>query len=53
VTEVETAEAVFLCNAVRGILPLARLGGRTWGPHPQVTAMRAQLAAAHPAFATD
>lgn len=53
VTEVETAEAVFLCNAVRGILPLARLGGRTWGPHPQVTAMREGLAAAHPAFATN
>ena len=30
VTEVEAADAVFLCNAVRGILPVARLGARTW-----------------------
>lgn len=50
VTDVEAAEAVFLCNAVRGILPVARLGPRQWRHHPQVTALRAQLAAAHPAF---
>jgi 4-amino-4-deoxychorismate lyase len=50
VTEVETAEAVFLCNAVRGILPVTRLGGRTWPLHPQVAALRERLAAAHPGF---
>lgn len=50
VIEVETAEAVFLCNAVRGILPVARLGGRTWPLHPQVAALRERLAAAHPGF---
>ena len=50
VTDVETAEAVFLCNAVRGILPVARLGGCTWSAHPQVIALRKQLALAHPAF---
>jgi 4-amino-4-deoxychorismate lyase len=51
VTDVETSQAVFLCNAVRGILPVARLGvARTWGPHPRVTALQAQLAAAHPGF---
>ena len=51
VTEVETAEAVFLCNAVRGILPVARLDGCTWPVHPQVSALRELLAAAHPGFA--
>ncbi|QNP41013.1 aminodeoxychorismate lyase [Lysobacter solisilvae (ex Woo and Kim 2020)] len=50
VTDVETADAVFLCNAVRGILPVARLGARQWLPHPQVAALRAQLASNHPAF---
>jgi len=50
VTDVETADAVFLCNAVRGILPVARLGGRTWSLHPQVVALRKRLALAHPAF---
>jgi 4-amino-4-deoxychorismate lyase len=50
VTEVETAEAVFLCNAVRGILPVTRLGDRRWPLHPQVSALRKRLAAANPAF---
>ncbi len=49
--EVETADAVVLCNAVRGILPVARLGDRVWSPHPAVDAARRRLAAAHPAFA--
>jgi 4-amino-4-deoxychorismate lyase len=52
VMDVEAAQAVFLCNAVRGILPVARLGAaRTWGMHPRVTALQEQLAAAHPGFA--
>jgi len=50
VVEVEAAEAVFLCNALRGILPVARLGTRTWSPHPQVAALQRRLAAEHPAF---
>lgn len=49
--QVEAAEAVFLCNAVRGILPVVRLGERAWAPHPQVSALRARLAAAAPMFA--
>lgn len=49
--QVESAEAVFLSNAVRGILPVARLGDRAWAPHPQVSALRARLAAAAPMFA--
>ncbi|BDU17237.1 aminodeoxychorismate lyase [Lysobacter auxotrophicus] len=53
VTEVEAADAVFLCNAARGILPVARLGARSWRPHPQVAQLRRRLAAEHPAFATE
>ncbi len=49
--EVETADAVFLCNAVRGILPVARLGDRTWLPHPRVVDACRALALDHPAFA--
>ena len=48
--EVETADAVILCNAVRGILPVARLGHRFWSPHPAVAEALRSLAAAHPAF---
>lgn len=53
VTEVEAADAVFLCNAVRGILPVARLRDRSWRPHPQVLELQRRLAAEHPAFATE
>ncbi|NOT89345.1 MAG: aminodeoxychorismate lyase [Lysobacter sp.] len=49
--DVETADAVVLCNAVRGILPVARLGDRVWPPHPAVDDIRRRLAAGHPAFA--
>lgn len=48
--DIETADAIFLCNAVRGILPVARLGARHWAPHPAVSAARRLLAADHPAF---
>ena len=50
-SEVETADAVVLTNAVRGILPVARLGGRRWSPHPRVLEWQRRLADAHPAFA--
>ena len=53
VTDVEAADAVFLSNAARGILPVARLGARVWRPHPQVAHLRRRLAAEHPAFATE
>jgi len=48
--DIERAEALVLCNAVRGILPVARLGDRTWPPHPAVQALRERLGQAHPAF---
>jgi 4-amino-4-deoxychorismate lyase len=50
--DVDHAEAVILCNAVRGILEAARLGDQAWAPHPRVARLRERLAAAHPAFAT-
>jgi len=51
--EVEAADAVFLCNAVRGILPVARLGAREWSPHPAVAAARDMLSRLHPSFAVE
>jgi len=51
--EVEAAEAVFLCNAVRGILPIARLEARTWSLHPAIADARRRLAGVHPAFEVD
>ena len=51
--QIESAQAIFLCNAVRGILPVARLGERAWAPHPQVSALRDRLAAAVPMFAVN
>ena len=52
VADIESAEAVFLCNAVRGILPIAQLGTQAWSPHPQVLALQHRLAIEHPAFIT-
>ncbi len=48
---VESAQAVFLCNAVRGILPVGRLGAREWRPDARTADLRRRLAVAHPAFA--
>lgn len=50
VDDVERADAVVLCNAVRGILPVARLDDRAWPAHPAVRELLRRLAAAHPAF---
>jgi 4-amino-4-deoxychorismate lyase len=44
-------EALFLTNAVRGILVAGRCGGRVLDPRPEgLAAARAALAASHPAF---
>lgn len=48
--DVETADAVFLSNAVRGILPVARLGGRTWAPHDAIETLRERLGRIFPAL---
>jgi 4-amino-4-deoxychorismate lyase len=49
--EISRADALFLCNAVRGILPVRRLGLREWPDHEAIARLRRQLAAAQPAFA--
>ena len=49
--EVSHADALFLCNSVRGILPVRRLGNREWPRDDAVAPLRARLAEAHPAFA--
>ncbi len=51
--DVEGADALFLCNAVRGILPVGRLGARTWTPHPATRALQAELGRQWPAFARE
>ena len=51
VADVETADAIVLTNAVRGILPVARLGTRRWRRHPAVLEWQRRLAQAHPGFA--
>lgn len=48
--DVLSSDALVLCNAARGILPVARLGERAWPPHPAVDDALHRLAAAHPAF---
>lgn len=51
--EVMEARAVFLCNSLRGILPVRRLGDRAWPTiDPEIRALQAELAGAHPGFAT-
>jgi 4-amino-4-deoxychorismate lyase len=45
------ADEVFLCNAVRGILPVRALDGREWTAWPATDELRRRLAGAEPAFA--
>lgn len=52
VEEVERADALVLTNAVRGILPVARLGRRNFVPHPAVAEWQRRLARSYPAFAS-
>ena len=50
--DVAGADEVFLCNAVRGILPVRRLDRREWTAWPATAALRQRLAGVEPAFAT-
>lgn len=53
-TDVEMAQAIFLCNALRGILPVRGLAGRQWSPpHPAVVQACGLLAHEHPAFSME
>lgn len=47
---VERSSAIFLCNAVRGILPVRRLDAREWPASVHIHALQRQLADAHPGF---
>lgn len=51
--EVLAAEAVFLCNSVRGILPVSGLEDRRWPPHPETGNLTRHLAQCEPAFAAE
>ena len=44
------ADALALCNAVRGILPVRALGAREWSPHQATDELQARLAMAYPMF---
>ncbi|HTA66413.1 MAG TPA: aminodeoxychorismate lyase [Xanthomonadaceae bacterium] len=48
--DIESADAVVLCNAVRGILPVAVLGERRWAMHAGVRELTGALAGMEPAF---
>lgn len=48
--QLESAEALFLCNAVRGILPVGSLGTRRWPPHPALQSLCRRLGRSEPAF---
>ncbi len=47
---IESAEAVLLCNSVRGLRQVRRLGDRRWSADAGIADLRARLAAAEPAF---
>lgn len=47
---IEAADALALCNAVRGILPVASLGAHAWAPHPAQVELQDRLAMAYPMF---
>ncbi len=47
------AEAVFVCNALRGILSVDAIGNRLWPSNAATDAVRRQLNDAEPAYALD
>ncbi len=48
--DIESADALALCNAVRGILPVVSLGAREWTRHPALVELQERLAMAYPMF---
>lgn len=53
VRDIDAADTLFLCNAVRGILAVARVGARAFDPHPAIGEARRALSRLHPAFAME
>ncbi|MFT3805328.1 aminodeoxychorismate lyase [Arenimonas sp.] len=48
---IETAEAVFVCNSVRGPQPVRRIDRREWGDFAAIRTLAHRLLAREPAFA--
>ncbi len=49
--QIEQAEAIFICNAVRGILAVKRLGDREYSVHADILDLQSHLAEQQAAFA--
>lgn len=49
--DIERADGVFVCSSLRGILPAARLGERSFRPQPLIVGLQAQLWSEVPALA--
>lgn len=49
--DIERADGVFVCSSLRGILPAARLGERSYRPQPLIAGLQAQLWSEVPALA--
>ena len=47
---IETAEAVLICNSVRGLQPVRRIGQREWPDHGAVGELARLVLAREPAF---
>ncbi len=52
-TQVESAQAVVLCNAVRGIMAVERIGEHRFPVHPEAAELERQFKALNPAFNDD
>jgi 4-amino-4-deoxychorismate lyase len=50
-SDIEQAEAIFICNAVRGILAVNRLGDRVFPASREIEDLQNRLAQEQPAFA--
>ncbi len=51
--DVQQADELFVCNSVRGILPVVALGDRSWPIGPLTRDLMTRLALAQPAFSED
>ena len=51
--DVENADAVFLCNAVRGMMAVSRIGQTDFPEHAALTALKQKFLAQNPAFASE